>query len=452
MKLDKFRVHFGGVGEWNERRWAMQKTRRVASAVAGCGLALVLGAVSAAHAQPVLPTSDKPAAILVWPKIVVDTSDALATSKGDTDTLIQLSSAVSTHRSSTLDLLGVKQAHCFYVNATGHCSNNPSQGCQSSDDCLIGDVRGSCDPGWSETDFDIRITPEQPLAWLASEGLRNLPLPNPGVCSNDSRIVCTSDDRCGGFPCILQPSNSGSGIPPVAEDPFIGSLTCIEFDPTTNPAQPDTSPTANSIFGNAAIEVILDADGQVDVQKYNAIGIQKLCVPTDGGIDCTVGGPVTDVLQLGGTGAAYQGCPARLVLNNLFDGSDDPMDAGNGVVTTDLTLVPCGNDFLSQTPGQVTAQFLVFNEFEQRFSTSTNVDCFFESEISNIDTPNASNSIFSRSVEGTLAGQTIIRGVGSAATGNGLLGVAREFVGVNGSAYNLNEKATSTTPDVITIP
>jgi hypothetical protein len=456
MKLDKFRVHFGGVGKWNERRWAMQKTRRVASAVAGCALALgVLGAVSAAHAaQPKLPTSDKPAAILVWPKIVVDTSDQLATSNGPTDTLIQLSSAVpisAVHNASVG--FGVKQAHCFYVNATGHCSNSPSTGCQSFEDCTIagpaGDITGSCDPGWSETDFDIRITPEQPLAWLASEGLRNLPLPNPGFCSNDNRIVCTTDDRCGGFHCVLGASNSGSGIPPVAEDPFMGSLTCIEFDPTTNPAQPDTSPTANSIFGNAAIEVVLDGtDGHVDVQKYNAIGIQKLC--NDAGTDCTQGAPVTDVLQL--DGVIYQGCPARLVLNHLFDGSDDPMGADNGTVSTDLTLVPCGNDFLSQIPGQVTAQFLVFNEFEQRFSTSANVDCFFEKELSNIDTPNASNSIFSRNVEGTLAGQTIIRGVGSAATGNGLLGVAREFVGVNGAAYNLNEKAVSTTADIITIP
>src|SRR5262245_52874266 len=95
MKRDGFRVHFGG-GEWNERRWAMQQTRWIASAVTGCGLALamsVLGGVSVARgAQPVLPASDKPAAILVWPKIVVDTSDALSSSTGSTDTLIQLSS------------------------------------------------------------------------------------------------------------------------------------------------------------------------------------------------------------------------------------------------------------------------------------------------------------------------------------------------------------------------
>ena len=452
MTYDMFRVHFGDVGEWNERRWAMQKTRRVASAVVGCGLALcVLSGVAAAQ-QPQLPASDKPAAILVWPKIVVDTSDVLFSSVGSTDTLIQLSSAVATKGSKGLDLPGVKQAHCFYVDAIGHCSNDPSSGCLSSDDCDFGDTVGSCDPGWTEVDFDVRITPEQPLAWVASKGLQNVdfPITVPGTCSNNSRISCTSDERCGGFACNLQPSNAGSGVPPTPEDPFVGSLTCIQFDPNSNPAAPDTSSTANALIGNATIEVVLDETNGVDVQKYNAVGIQKLCTFPGGVPNCTVGGPVSDVLQLGGTNAAYQGCPARLVLNHAFDTS-----GVEGLIetTTDLTLVPCGNDFLRQVPGQVTAQFLVFNEFEQRFSTSTNVDCFYESLISNIDTPNNSRSIFHFNVAGTLAGQTIIRGVSSASTGQGLLGVARLFVnGINGAAYNLNEKGASSVPDVITIP
>lgn len=194
--------------------------------------------------------------------------------------------------------------------------------------------------------------------------------------------------------------------------------------------------------------------GDLDVQKYNAVGIQKLCTsPASGPADCTIGASTCGgILQLGGSGGAYQGCPARLVLNHFFDGAEYPIDAGNGSTSTDLTLVPCGNDFLTQTPGQVTAQFLVFNEFEQRFPTSTNVDCFYESDISNIDTPDSTRSIFSFNVAGTLAGQTIIRGVGSSSTGNGLLGVARVFIGDNGAAYNLNERGTSTTPDIITVP
>lgn len=430
----------------------MQKTRRIASAVVGCGLALGALAGVAVAKQPALPASDKPAAILVWPKIVVDTNGVLDSSTGSTDTLIQLSSTVATRNSKSLDLAGMKQAHCFYVDATGHCSNNPSTGCLSSDDCFFGGVYGSCDPGWTEVDFNVRITPEQPLAWLASQGLHNgdLPIPVPGTCSNGK--PCMTNDDCGGFTCTPQPSNVGTGVPPTPEDPFVGSLTCIQFNPLTNPPTPDTTATANALIGNASIEVALESTGGADVQKYNAVGIQKLCNFNSSGAvtDCSVNGPVTDTLQLGGTNPAYQSCPARLILNHLFDGAEDPLGA-TGEVTTDLTLIPCGNDFLRQIPGQVTAQFVVFNEFEQRFSTSANVDCFYESQISNIDTPNNSRSIFHYNVAGTLAGQTIINGVGSAATGQGLLGVARVFYdGENGAAYNLNEKGASS--DIITIP
>jgi hypothetical protein len=451
-----FRVDFGGVGKWDERRSAMHKIGRVASAVTSCGLALCLFAGVAAAQQPQLPTSDKPAAILVWPKIVVDTSRALSSSTGSTDTLIQLSSTVALRggRPTTADLPGLKQAHCFYVNATGHCSNFPGRGCLSSDDCTDGENVGSCDPGWNEMDFDVRITPDQPLAWLASEGLQSgdLPIKVPGTCSTNSLRSCTTDAQCAGK-CNLQPSNLGTGVPPTPEDPFVGSLTCIQFDPNSNPSVPDTTPTANSLIGNASIEVVLGSTGGVDVQKYNAVGIQKICNFSGPVPNCTIGGPVSDVLQLGGSNAAYQGCPARLVFNHLFDGAEDPFGVTTGSVSTDLTLVPCGNDFLRQTPGDVTAQFLVFNEFEQRFSTSATVDCFYESLISNIDTPNNVRSIFHFNVAGTLAGQTVIRGVGSEATGQGLLGVARVFYGSDsGAAYNLNEKGTSSVPDLITIP
>jgi hypothetical protein len=109
----------------------------------------------------------------------------------------------------------------------------------------------------------------------------------------------------------------------------------------------------------------------------------------------------------------------------------------------------------------VTAQFLVFNEFEQRFSTSRTVDCFYESLLSSIDTRNSVRSIFSAGVGGSIGGQTRIRGVGSAATGRGLLGVARLLVhnpitGVDsGAGYNLHQQgnpAVGTPPDLITIP
>jgi len=66
-------------------------------------------------------------------------------------------------------------------------------------------------------------------------------------------------------------------------------------------------------------------------------------------------------------------------------------------------------------PGVTTAQYLVFNEFEQRFSTSTKVDCYLETPLSDIDTrPGPEGdpfSIFNVGVQGTLTGMSRLRSV-----------------------------------------
>jgi hypothetical protein len=104
-------------------------------------------------------------------------------------------------------------------------------------------------------------------------------------------------------------------------------------------------------------------------------------------------------------------------------------------VTSDLTLVPCTQDFENQRSelSKTTAQFLVFNEFEERFSTSTQIECFKEVRLSNIETPMNERSIWSAGTAGTLTGQTRIRGtegsgvVPGGEAGYSLLGVVEEF-------------------------
>src|SRR6185369_13714920 len=65
-------------------------------------------------------------------------------------------------------------------------------------------------------------------------------------------------------------------------------------------------------------------------------------------------------------------------------------------------------------PG-ATVQFLIYNEFEQRFSTSTKVDCYLETPLSDIDTrPGPEGdpfSIFNVGVQGTLTGMSRLRSV-----------------------------------------
>src|SRR5262249_38026221 len=271
------------------------------------------------------------------------------------------------------------------------------------------------------------ITPDQPLGWHASEGLQTFPLERTGRCHTNPLRTCNAQNAsqlCANVcdpsvqPCIngcdILPNNLGSGIPPVPEDPFIGSLKCIEFD--GNPPVPDQTTTTNTLIGNATIERRVPSEVPIaDIEIYNAVGLQATQNSSN------TNGP--SVLQLGGNGAEFQACPATLILDHLFDFNSE-FESN----VTDLTLVPCGDNLRTQTPVRSVAQFLVFNEFEQRFSTSRPIDCFFESALSNIDTSASSRSIFSFTVAGTLAGQTRIRPVGDSPTGRGLVGVSRLFL------------------------
>jgi hypothetical protein len=398
-------------------------------------------------------SSDESAAILVWPKVVYDSQGILF--DNPTDTLINLSSTATS---------SLKQAHCFLVNATSHCvgGSNDGDACLESSAC----GGGVCTPGWNEIDFNVYITPEQPLAWFAGDGLsrEDLPIAGPGTCSNNPARICLSNAQCGGGTCQIGPNgqnNLGSSVPPVPEDPFIGSLTCIQYDPTQNPPVPDQSPSTNALIGEATIFAAQGAGG-VDGAKYNAVGF---LATADSGADTDnvleLGTPATDAVPPVAT-ADYTGCAGTLIVNHYFDGATDPMSVGNGTnsgngeTSTSLTLVPCGNNLLTQEPGSVVAQFLVFNEFEQRFSSSTRVDCVYDSEISNIDTPNNERSIWSTGVSGTLTGQTRIQGVGNAETGKGLTGIATLSIdtepGVASAAYSLDQQGTTAAGDLLTIP
>jgi hypothetical protein len=105
--------------------------------------------------------SDTGAAVLVWPKIVVDVS---------TDTVIQLTNQ---------NVLQPSAAHCFYVNANSRCTNT-GEACLSSSACFDGMTTGTCKPGWIEINFDVFLTRDQPVAWSAANGFGNGDLPCPG--------------------------------------------------------------------------------------------------------------------------------------------------------------------------------------------------------------------------------------------------------------------------------
>jgi len=415
MQLYAFGKNPSVAREWGERRSAMVKMTRVASVTTLGILALGLWVIAPSVARA-LEVSDKGAAVLYWPKIVVNSTAGI-------DTLIRLSNT-TTGSSGPM-----KQAHCYYIN---------SDGCTA-------------------IDFDIILTRDQPLAWHAGTGLGDVNHPIPmtatGTCATLPTRACTQANAsqvCPNGVCNTKQSNAGTRIPPVPSDPFYGTLECIEFTLATgsSPAVPDQTGTTNTLIGEATIETVGE-DGDpvaptVDLATYNAIGLEFLAeqpVPAN---------------QLMLDGLQYESCPTTLILDHLFD-HPEPSSGGGGLASfTDLTLVPCGNNFALNLPGSATAQFVVFNEFEQRFSTTKSVRCFLETQLSLLDTNTPSRSIFSYNVAGTIAGQTRIRPVGSAPTGRGLLGVAIFNTEIGTAAYNLHQSGSPEpgegVPDSITFP
>jgi hypothetical protein len=383
----------------------------------GVSLAVAVAAPAAADI-----TSDRAAAILMWPEVdYFDEAILEDPTPGIIDTIIQIS---NTSAESVL-------VHCFYENANSHCTNTGdvcfggAAGSAGPFDCCDGESCGVCKSGWVETDFRIRLTPRQPLGWRASEGLSTFPLSGaPGSTGPDGS------------------SNAGSRVPPAPENPYTGLLKCIAINDDGTPSDRNVlkGEATLVVFEAAEDEATTSGDDDDDIEvhtigKYNAVGIQA------------IEGNVNDdrELVLGGPDAEYNGCPNFLILNHFFDLGNNPVTGDE--MNTGVVLVPCTQDLRRQIPGTAVVQYLVYNEFEQRFSTSRGVDCKFERLISEIDTTDRERSIFSAGVSGTLVGQTRMNPIGS-----GLLGVAVELTGDDIAAFNLHYQGDRPDPDIITLP
>ncbi len=394
----------------------MLTNSKLISLATGCVFALV-GATAAMAA----PDHDNPSGVVIFPKIVVDSANGI-------DTRLHLSNASSRPDGVTST---DQMAHCFYVNANSHCTNTGNV-CSSFGDCNDGGVFGACVPGWIETNFDIFFTQRQPIGWVASEGLAGDDLPCRATFLNPN-------------PCSGNGSNSGTRIPPISEDPFIGELKCIQANSDNRLPHPcGTGPECrNDLTGHAAIT----STDFSDVASYRAAGLEN--VQNDGNNTLVIGG-------VAGADAEYEPCADILVMDFVYDGAIEPISGLQGA--TELTLVPCSQDFRGQDTAPVTAQFLVYNEFEQRLSTSRRVECLLDTPISRIDTSQPANSIFSVNVGGTITGQARIRGVGGGLAGVAVLGLASDFTdpstleGWAGYALDTVAETATDAPDTISLP
>jgi len=370
------------------------------SALAGAAVLLLSsGAVSARIIEAKGISTIMSGAILVYTDLELDLDNGV-------DTRIQLT--------NTSEFL--TRVDCYYINANSHCGGDGGPVCRTDLDCsAFPGLR--CLPGWAKTDFRLTLTKRQPISWSLGDGLGQLPLGNTPGQNNQF--------------------NEGS-IPPAPENPFIGELRCIQMDA----GDADRPSDRNDLKGETTVVTL--GEGVIDARKVNAIAIKAIEGAQDG---------VLNVLNIGGPDAEYGafpadgqesnvGCPNIWTVNHFFEGAPVVTHEGSVArnVNTELTVVPCGANLLTDIPGNATLQFLIYNEFEQRFSTSTRIDCYRETRLADIDTrpglDGDRRSIFSVGTQGTLTGMSRVRSVSGATDndneydGNGVLLQLEELWGL----------------------
>ena len=371
--------------------------RRTSGAIGRAGGAMILAlAVSAAPLRAEV-TTERSSSILIFPKVLSRTPEV--------DTIIQIS---NTSNSMVF-------ARCFYVNAAPRDPTRPPSPVNP--------------PQWQEVDFEIFLTKQQPTHWVVSTG-RHV----------DS--AAPADQRCSAnFRDCNDAGFDPGAIPPVP-DIFTGELKCIEVDSSGAPIN------GNHLKGEATI---VTPDG--DASTYNAVGIIGLNTNSNvNNSDNTLclGGDVTAACP---TGAEYNACPDTLIANHFASGASDPIidefTAESSSVSTEITIVPCTEDLENQIPAQVVVQFLIINEFEELFSTSTTVICWANLDLFAI------NPVFTEGFLGSRFAQTRMRP--ATADQPGFVGVLEEFHArasgnTTRAALNLHEEGVRPGADLMVLP
>jgi len=298
-------------------------------------------------------TTVEGASVIVFPRIIVD---------GTWDTVIQISNTASRPA----------YAHCFYVNGALTDPGLPP---------------GPANPPlWTQTDFAIVLPQrQQPTHWVVSTG--RLDNPNDVACRFAGQAKPCDPQTSGTDHADCCDSGYDPGnVPPVVSG-FTGELRCIEEDASGAPW------SGNALVGFATLTHL--ASGEV--VKYPAIGLPGYETNDADGTLC-LGGASRDGCA---HGAEYGSCPQTWVLSHPSDYDERAVD-GDARATA-ITVVPCGENFVTQTPSPQTLQFRVTNEFEQSFSAATTITCWASLRLSDV------NAVFQRASQGGEWAQTQVR-------------------------------------------
>ena len=212
------------------------------------------------------------------------------------------------------------------------------------------------EPTWQVTDFELILTRQQPTHWSVAQG----------------RPVNPQDNIAGLDPGLIPP------VPPG----FTGFLVCVET------AVDGTPVSANSLKGEATIGEVNGPGLTNNVSKYNAIAIPACSSPTGACGASGAGNNGDNILSL--DNVEYAACPGGLYLNFTAEGAGDlAIDSATNtpsVVSTNLSLVPCGMDFENLIPPTTTLSIPIRNEFEENLSVfPVPVDCWFSETLGGPD-------------------------------------------------------------------
>lgn len=262
---------------------------------ATAAVAMLLLVAAPLHAAP---TSDQPSAIVIFPYLVTNSGRGI-------DTNVRLTNTSN----------NALAARCFYENHTAHCDVDGAP-CDRDRPC---GGTAQCTPGFSITEFVLRLARQQPVEWQLGPG--SVALPGAGT------------------------------VPPAPEQPFVGVLRCVATDVTGLPIG------ANALIGSATIqtEQLDDEPPAYDWARYRAVGLQAISDEAGG----------SNELALGGVAGPFAGCRNVQVLTHSYDGVRSPANPDRTVDTT-LVMVPCAVDLHAALPATVTVQYRNFNEFDQQ--------------------------------------------------------------------------------------
>lgn len=345
----------------------------------GVVLAVIALAALSGRRADALVASDQAGTIAIFPKVIAD---------GTRDTIISLTNT------SNMQAF----VHCEYVQGAGICESSPLDApvfCtrdlpldpDGSTDCT--EVAGErCLVNWQSQNFDLILTRQQPTLWRVSTGrIFDLAYDNP-ACQVQN-IAGVDRQVCPGFffTNVADPLNpTGNLLPPPGAPFFRGELKCFQVDQTLSAVN-----AGDALKGEAILETVFPP-GSPRISKYNSINVQG----EEGSSDLVL---KLNATPTGGVGE-FNACPESVEFTHFGNGASNFIAEGLSAtacdgtgcpVDTEVTVIPCSENFENELGARVPLLFEFVDEFEVFLASATPIlDCWANYALSGLTNVQAS--------------------------------------------------------------